>query len=147
VPLENQPCAKTPTSDPILRAITVATLIGLSLNFMHIDPVKALFWAAIPNGLVAAPLMAVIMCMASNGKVMGPLVIPQYLRVMGWLATSVMLCASIGVELTAKLTDPMGYLEIIIRYEHAIRRDRDNAADRLLKLQRARAKLKREHRY
>ena len=52
-----------------------------------------------------------------------------------------------GVELTAKLTDPLGNLEIIIRYEHAIRRDRDNAADRLLKLRRARAKLKREHRH
>ena len=47
-------------------AITVATLIGLSLNFMHIDPVKALFWAAILNGVVAAPLMAVIMVMASS---------------------------------------------------------------------------------
>ena len=52
-----------------------------------------------------------------------------------------------GVELTAKLTDPLGNLEIIIRYEREIRRDRDNAADRLLKLQRARAKLKREHRH
>jgi hypothetical protein len=47
-----------------------------------------------------------------------------------------------GVELTAKLTDPLGNLEIIIRYEQTIRRDRDNAADRLLKLQRARAKMK-----
>jgi NRAMP (natural resistance-associated macrophage protein)-like metal ion transporter len=83
-------------------AITVATLIGLSLNFMHIDPVKALFWAAILNGLVAAPLMAVIMLMASNGKVMGPLVIPQYLKLVGWLATAVMLCASIGVFVTWK---------------------------------------------
>jgi hypothetical protein len=52
-----------------------------------------------------------------------------------------------GVELTAKLTDPLGNLETIIRYQRAIRRDRDNAADRLLKLQRARAKLKREHRH
>lgn len=82
-------------------AITVATLIGLSLNFMHIDPVKALFWAAILNGVVAAPLMAVIMLMACNRKVMGPLVIPRYLRVVGWLAMAVMLCASIGVFVTA----------------------------------------------
>jgi len=83
-------------------AITAATLIGLSLNFMHIDPVKALFWAAILNGLVAAPLMAVIMFMASNRKIMGPLVIPRYLKVVGWLATAVMLCASIGVFVTWK---------------------------------------------
>src|SRR5207253_9991349 len=51
-------------------AITIATLTGLSLNFLHIDPVKALFWAAILNGIVAAPLMAVIMTMASSQKVM-----------------------------------------------------------------------------
>ena len=42
---------------------------------MHIDPVKALFWAAILNGVVAAPLMAVIMVMASSKKVMGQFVI------------------------------------------------------------------------
>ena len=78
-------------------ALTVATLIGLSLNFMHIDPVKALFWAAILNGLVAAPLIAVIMVMASSRKVMGKLVIPPYAKGMGWIATAVMFCASIGI--------------------------------------------------
>jgi Mn2+/Fe2+ NRAMP family transporter len=81
-------------------AITVATLIGLSLNFLHIDPVKALFWAAILNGVVAAPLMAIIMIMASSRKVMGKLVIPPYLKVMGWAATAVMLCTFIGVLVT-----------------------------------------------
>jgi len=81
-------------------AITVATLIGLSLNFIHIDPVKALFWAAILNGVVAAPLMAVIMVMASSRKVMSNLVIPPYLRVMGWIATAVMLCACVGLVWT-----------------------------------------------
>jgi Mn2+/Fe2+ NRAMP family transporter len=81
-------------------AIAVATLIGLSLNFLHIDPVKALFWAAVLNGVVAAPLMAVIMIMASSRKVMGKFVIPPYLKAMGWFATSVMLCACIGVFFT-----------------------------------------------
>ena len=56
--------------------IGVAIATGLSLNFLHIDPVKALYWSAILNGLVAAPLMAVIMMMASNPKVMGKFVIP-----------------------------------------------------------------------
>ena len=83
-------------------AITVATLIGLSLNFMHIDPVKALFWAAILNGFLAAPLMVVIMMMASSNRVMGKLVIPPYLKGMGWVATAVMFLASIGVFLTWK---------------------------------------------
>jgi Mn2+/Fe2+ NRAMP family transporter len=83
-------------------AIAVATVMGLSLNFMRIDPVKALFWAAILNGIVAGPLMAVIMIMASSRKVMGKLVIPPYLKGVGWTATAVMLCACIGVLLTWK---------------------------------------------
>ncbi len=80
--------------------IAAATLIGLGLNFLHIDPVRALFWAAILNGLVAAPLMAVIMMVASSQKVMGNFVIPGYLKAMGWLATGVMLCVCVGVLLT-----------------------------------------------
>jgi Mn2+/Fe2+ NRAMP family transporter len=83
-------------------AITVATLLGLALNFLHIDPVKALFWAAILNGLVAGPLMAVIMTMASSHKVMGNFVIPPYLKYMGWLATGVMFSICIGVLFTWK---------------------------------------------
>ncbi len=83
-------------------AITVATLIGLGMNFLHIDPVKALFWAAILNGMVAAPLMAVIMVMASSPKVMGRIVVPRYLKVVGWIATAVMLSACVGVFLTWK---------------------------------------------
>jgi Mn2+/Fe2+ NRAMP family transporter len=77
-------------------------LTGLSLNFLLIDPVKALFWAAILNGIVAAPLMAVIMTMASSQKVMGKLAVPAYLKWAGWLATVVMLCACIGVFFTWK---------------------------------------------
>jgi Mn2+/Fe2+ NRAMP family transporter len=62
----------------------------LLLNFLHIDPIKALFWSAVLNGLVSAPLMAVIMVVASSRKVMGQFVIPPYLKVAGWLATTVM---------------------------------------------------------
>jgi NRAMP (natural resistance-associated macrophage protein)-like metal ion transporter len=80
--------------------ITLATGIGLVLNFIGIDAIKALFWAAVLNGLTAAPLMAVIVLMASNPAVMGKFVLPFYLRVMGWLATAVMLCVSIGVFVT-----------------------------------------------
>jgi NRAMP (natural resistance-associated macrophage protein)-like metal ion transporter len=83
-------------------AITAATVMGLSLNFLRIDPVKALFWAAILNGIVAVPLMAIIMMMASSRKVMGKLVVPPYLKVAGWFATAVMFCACIGLFVTWK---------------------------------------------
>ena len=83
-------------------AISMAIATGLLLNFLHIDPVKALFWAAILNGLVAAPLMAVIMIMASNPKVMGKFVITSYLRWVGWCATAIMFCVCVGVLLSWK---------------------------------------------
>lgn len=83
-------------------AITIATAIGLLMNFLHIDPIKSLVWAAVLNGIVAAPLMAIIMSMASNRKVMGKFVIPAYLVSVGWIATGMMACVSIGVFLTWK---------------------------------------------
>jgi Mn2+/Fe2+ NRAMP family transporter len=94
---------KSPHKAPGFYAvITVATLIGLLMNFLHIDPVKGLVWAAVLNGIVAAPLMAVIMLMASNRKVMGKFLVPRSLRWIGWLATGIMACVCIGVFLTWK---------------------------------------------
>jgi NRAMP (natural resistance-associated macrophage protein)-like metal ion transporter len=82
--------------------IAVSTLIGIALNFVGINPIKALFWAAVLNGVLAAPLMAVIMHMASSKKVMDKFTVPLYLRVVGWIATAVMLAISIGVFATWK---------------------------------------------
>jgi Mn2+/Fe2+ NRAMP family transporter len=57
--------------------IAAATLIGIFINFCGIDPIKALFWSAVLNGVVAVPLMAVIMVMAMQPKVMGPFILPR----------------------------------------------------------------------
>lgn len=73
--------------------IVVATGLGLGMNFIGLDPVKALFWAAVINGVVAVPLMIVMMIMASAPKVMGAFVLPLGLWVMGWLCTAVMALA------------------------------------------------------
>ncbi len=83
-------------------AICAATGIGLVMNFLHIDPVKALVWAAVLNGIVAAPLMVVIMMMASSRKVMGKFRVPSYLLWMGWIAAGVMAGVCAGVFLTSK---------------------------------------------
>lgn len=77
--------------------IAAATLIGLSLNFMHFDPIKALFWAAVVNGVVAVPLMVVIMLMGSDSQVMGRFVLPRTIKILGWLATGVLLAAACGL--------------------------------------------------
>jgi NRAMP (natural resistance-associated macrophage protein)-like metal ion transporter len=77
--------------------IAGATLIGLALNFTPIDPIKALFWSAVLNGVLAAPLMAVMVLMASNPRVMGRLVLPPRLRLAGWVATAVMGLTVVGM--------------------------------------------------
>jgi NRAMP (natural resistance-associated macrophage protein)-like metal ion transporter len=73
--------------------ITVSTLIGVLINFVGIDPIKALFWAAVINGVVAVPLMVVIMLLAMRADVMGRFVLPRPLWAMGWLCTATMAVA------------------------------------------------------
>jgi NRAMP (natural resistance-associated macrophage protein)-like metal ion transporter len=77
-------------------AISLATLAGVALNFTRLDPVRALYWAAVVNGVLAAPVMAVVMLIASNRKIMGELTLRPAMKTAGWLATAVMLAASIG---------------------------------------------------
>ncbi len=76
--------------------IAVATMAGVGLNFTSLDPVRALYWSAVVNGVLAAPVMAVIMLIAGNGRIMGRLTLSAPLLAGGWLATMLMLAASIG---------------------------------------------------
>jgi len=70
--------------------IALATAGGLALNFIGIDPMRALYWAAVVNGLLAPPLMVVTMLIARNRAVMGELVLGRGLAFGGWLSTAVM---------------------------------------------------------
>ncbi len=74
-------------------AIAVSTLVGVFINFVRLDPIKALFWSAVLNGIVAVPLMAVIMVMAMQPKVMGRFALPWPLCALGWVCTAVMAVA------------------------------------------------------
>ena len=76
--------------------IAVSTLAGVGLNFTALDPVKALYWSAVVNGVLAAPVMTVLMLIASNGGIMGELTLPRSMLIGGWMATFVMLAASVG---------------------------------------------------
>ncbi len=89
--------------------LTAATLIGLALNFpasqhfLHVTPIKALFICAIVNGVVAIPIMVVVMLMVGNPKVMGRFtMLPGILRNLGWTATVVMFMATAGMFATLK---------------------------------------------
>lgn len=77
--------------------IAVATFVGAVLNFTPIDPVKALFWSAVINGVVAVPVMIMTMRMATSQKIMGKFHVRGLLRVVGWLATAAMAIAAIGM--------------------------------------------------
>ncbi|MBC6982333.1 divalent metal cation transporter [Caulobacter sp. 17J80-11] len=81
--------------------IAVTTLLGASLNFFGVDPARALYWAAVVNGVLAAPLMVVMMLIARNGRAMGRLTLPGRATVFGWAATAVMAAATAIFFLTA----------------------------------------------
>jgi Mn2+/Fe2+ NRAMP family transporter len=70
--------------------IALATAAGIALNLLAIDPMHALYWAAVVNGLLAPPLMVVTMLIARNPRVMGAFVISPALALGGWLSTAVM---------------------------------------------------------
>jgi len=80
--------------------IAVATIVGAALNFTPIDPIKALFWSAVINGVVAVPVMVMMMLLASRPKVMGRFALTRGLKIVGWLATAVMAVAAIGMFAT-----------------------------------------------
>src|SRR3984957_3414792 len=70
--------------------LAVATLIGVALNFTGMNPIKALFWSAVINGVAAVPIMITMMLMTGNNKITGGLRLPTLQRVVGWIATGVM---------------------------------------------------------
>ena len=77
--------------------ITLATLIGASIDFTGIDPIKALVWAAMLNGVIAVPIMAVMMRMAVRPDIMGTFTITPKLQRLGWFATAVMAIAVVAM--------------------------------------------------
>jgi NRAMP (natural resistance-associated macrophage protein)-like metal ion transporter len=81
--------------------LIIATLLGVALNFTPIDPIKALFWSAVINGVIAVPIMVVIMLMVARSDVMGQFMISRRLRITGWLATAVMAFAVLAMAVTS----------------------------------------------
>ena len=88
--------AKPNDARAFYATIAAATLLGAALNFVGLDPVRALYWAAVVNGVLAAPLMAVMMLIVRNPKVMGRLTVSRAMAVWGWAATAVMAVASLA---------------------------------------------------
>ena len=81
--------------------IAIATLAGTAMNFIHVNPIKALFWTAVINGVIAVPMLAAVMLVAAKRTAMGPFAVSGKLRAMGWLTTAVMAACVVGMIFTA----------------------------------------------
>lgn len=81
--------------------ISLATILGVALTFLGLDPMRALYWSAMLNGIAAAPLMAALMKLANDPRIVQQFRIPTALRILGWVATAVMFAASLALLVTA----------------------------------------------
>jgi NRAMP (natural resistance-associated macrophage protein)-like metal ion transporter len=77
--------------------IGVSMLLGLGMLFSPLDPIKALFWSAVINGVAAVPIMVATMVVASRRSQMGRFTVGPLLKTLGWVATAVMAAASIAM--------------------------------------------------
>jgi NRAMP (natural resistance-associated macrophage protein)-like metal ion transporter len=77
--------------------ITLATALGVVLGFTPIDPIKALFWSAVLNGVIAVPIMAATMWISGRHQQMGRYVANRWQRWLGWAATAVMAAAALSM--------------------------------------------------
>jgi len=81
--------------------IAGSMLVGFGLGFTPINPIRALFYSAVINGLVAVPLLVVILLLAARSAVMGPYRVRGRLLALGWITAGVMALAAIGMILPA----------------------------------------------
>jgi NRAMP (natural resistance-associated macrophage protein)-like metal ion transporter len=75
--------------------LALATGLGAAINLLNINPIRALYWTAVINGVLAPPIMALMMHMTADRRIMGPFTVEGPLRVIGWIATVVMMLAAL----------------------------------------------------
>ena len=93
---------RKPKDAPFFYAtLALATVMGIVLNFSPINPIRALYWSAVINGVVAVPVMIILMHMTANPKVMGKFRVSDGLRVLGWLSTFIMFFAALAMVVTS----------------------------------------------
>jgi Mn2+/Fe2+ NRAMP family transporter len=81
--------------------IAISVLAGMIIQYSPVSPMRALFWSAVINGVVAVPLMVVVILLASSKSVMGEFTAPRAIIVLGWIATAIMGLAAIGMIIPA----------------------------------------------
>lgn len=81
--------------------VAASTVIGTLIDFTDLDPIRALVWSAVVNGVIAVPIMAVMMWLGARQELLGQFTLSRRHRFWGWLATAVMAAAVIGMLLAA----------------------------------------------
>jgi Mn2+/Fe2+ NRAMP family transporter len=69
--------------------LVIAALAGIAANFAGVDAIGALYWSAVINGIVATPVLVMMMWIAAHPRIMSDFVIGVPLRVGGWIATAI----------------------------------------------------------
>jgi Mn2+/Fe2+ NRAMP family transporter len=83
--------------------IGAAVALGLTIDYSGLDPIKALYWSAVVNGVIAVPMMAAMMFVSSHKKMMGEFIAGPTLRILGWTSTAVMAAAAVAMIVVAVL--------------------------------------------
>jgi len=89
--------AKAAEATGFYSIVAAATIIGFALTFTPFDPMKMLVWSAVLNGIVAVPVMAAMMLIVTNQKIMHIFAASKPLKIAGWLATAIMLLAVLAL--------------------------------------------------
>ena len=80
--------------------LAISVLLGIGLNFTSLDPIKALYWSAVVNGVLAPPVMVLLMLLVRKEKVMGKLIVDGWLYWVGWIATAAMALSIVGMAIS-----------------------------------------------
>ena len=91
---------RPPLAKKFYAVIAAAMLVGLTLDYLGIDAVKMLFWSAVLNGVLAAPLIVLVVLLTSSKKVMGTRVNSPILKILGWATAAIMAVAAIAMFIT-----------------------------------------------
>jgi NRAMP (natural resistance-associated macrophage protein)-like metal ion transporter len=88
------------TAKPFYGILAAAMAVGVAISLSGLNPIRALYWAAVINAVISVPIMVAVMLAASRRRIMGDLVLPGRWQILGWLATAAMALATIAMFVT-----------------------------------------------
>ena len=91
------PPLPTKTAHAFYATLAVATALGTAISLLPVDPIRALYWSAVINGVMVAPIIVVMMNLASSPRVMGRFTLSLWLKIVGWITAAVMALCVVGL--------------------------------------------------